>query len=615
MTELERLDLTSAAPLDDRIAAVRSAFPDVFTESGVDVEALARALGEWVDPGPERFGLTWPGKAACMRIIQEPSVGTLVPERDESVDFDATDNVIVEGENLEVLKLLQRAYHGEVKVIYIDPPYNTGQEFIYPDSWTEGLADYLRYSGQLDAEGFKLSANAETDGRYHSKWLSMIYPRLYLARNLLRDDGAIFVTIDDHEVHNLRAVMNEVFGEENFVATAVWQKAYTANMTAKHLSQTHDYVVIYARDADALEIGRLERTPEQLAKFTNPDGDPRGPWKAENLSAGKYYSSGTFEITTPSGRKVTPPPRRYWRCNQAQYEEWVAEGRIWFGADESGRPMLKKYLSQVKDGLTASTWWPHEECGSNKEASLELKELFDGEPPFDTPKPVKLMERILELATSGDDLVLDFFAGSGTLAEAVMRANLADGRSRRYLLVQIPEPIDSADHANLAAVVRDRVRRASTAARAEEGAADLDAGFRAFRLVPSNFSVWDSSVVEPDALAEQLQLATDHRRSDTSDVSVLMELVVKAGYPLTADIEQTTFGGLDGYSVAGGSLLVCLADTLTVEAVEQMAGRDPALILVLDAGFVGQDDLKVNALQTVRTHNQQTGGDVSLKVV
>ena len=264
----EHFDPAAEPPADERLAALRELFPEVMCEDKVDFDALRRSLGDWVDPGPERFGLTWPGKAECTRVIQEPSIGTLFPMPDHSVDWDATQNVIIEGENLEVLKLLQKAYYGKVKVIYIDPPYNTGKEFIYPDNFKEGLADYLRYSRQVDEDGFKLSANAETDGRYHSKWLSMMYPRLFLARNLLREDGVIFVSIDDHEVHNLRALMNEIFGEENFVAVVIWEKIHTRKNTAQYVSENHDYVVVFARNKSRCQIHRLPRGDDLACVLT-----------------------------------------------------------------------------------------------------------------------------------------------------------------------------------------------------------------------------------------------------------------------------------------------------------------------------------------------------------
>ena len=377
----ERLDLRSHDVAADKVQELLRLFPEIRTEGGkLDFDRLKLALGETVDVGRERYGLVWPGKADCFKTLQAPSLATLRPIRDESLRFDATENLIIEGDNLEALKLLQKSYLGKVKMIYIDPPYNTGNDFIYPDNYTESLQTYLEYTGQVDNQGKRFGTNTETDGRFHSKWLNMMYPRLYLARNLLREDGVIFVSIDDNEVDNLRKALADVFGEENFVASATWQKAYTANMTAQFISSTHDHVVIYARCATATSLGRFERTDEQKAKFKNPDDDPRGVWKAENLSAGKYYSAGQFEIVGSSGTKFLPPPGRYWRCNEAQYKEWLADGRITFGIGGDGRPMLKKFLSEVQEGLTPSTWWDHEAFGSNKEASLELKALFQGDP-------------------------------------------------------------------------------------------------------------------------------------------------------------------------------------------------------------------------------------------
>jgi adenine-specific DNA-methyltransferase len=376
--EPDKLDLRSTDIAEDKRQELLRLFPEIRTEGGkVDFERLKLALGEAVDVGRERYGMNWPGKAECFRTIQASSLGTLRPCPEESVDFDTTENLIIEGDNLEVLKLLQKSYLGKVKLIYIDPPYNTGNDFIYPDDYTESLQTYLEYTRQVDAEGRKFATNSDTDGRFHTKWLNMMYPRLYLAKNLLRDDGLLFLTINDQEYANLRSLLDEIFGEQSFVGTAVWEKAYTANMTAQFISDTHDYVVIYCRNPAAASLGRFERSEEAKAKFTNPDGDARGPWKAENLSAGKYYSAGQFKIVGPTGLIFSPPPGRYWRCNEGQYQVWLDDGRITFGRDGTGRPMLKKYLAEVREGLTPSTWWRHEEFGTNKEASVVSRNYLD----------------------------------------------------------------------------------------------------------------------------------------------------------------------------------------------------------------------------------------------
>lgn len=617
----EHFDLASASPADSRLQALRALVPEVFHEDKVDFDALQRSLGEWVDPGPERFGLSWPGKAECMRVIQEPSIGTLVPMPDESVDWDTTQNVIVEGENLEVLKLLQKAYYGKVKLIYIDPPYNTGKEFIYPDNFREGLTDYLRYSGQVDEEGFKLSANAETDGRYHSKWLSMMYPRLFLARNLLREDGVIFVSIDDHEVHNLRALMNEIFGEENFVATVVWQKKYAVSNDDPGIAPMHDYIVVYQRSG-VFERGLLPRTEKQDSRYTNPDDDPRGPWASDNYVSNKSKEERPtlwYPLLHPkTGAEVWPEESAVWRYSREKHAQMVAEDRLYWGPNQSyAKPRLKRFLAEIRDGVVPSTWWPFTEVGHNDEGQKETAKLL-GPKVFTTPKPVRLLSRIVQLASADDDLVMDFFAGSGATAEAVMRQNRTDDSQRRFILVQLPEPTGREDFPTIADMARERTRRAADAIRSEQQSLDaneLDTGFRYFRLQSSNFRVWDSTQAGAAELERQLELAVDNVTSASSEQSMLTELLLKAGFPLATAVERTRFAKVEGFSVAGGALLICLARGLTIEVFEAMVELEPSMILVLDSGFGGDDAVKVNALQTVRARNQQRGSDIALRVV
>lgn len=613
--DIERFDLRSESPVDARLAALAELFPEVMREGKVDFDALRRSLGDWIDPGPERFGLTWPGKAECMRVIQEPSIGTLVPLPEESVDWDTTQNVIIEGENLEVLKLLQKAYYGKVKMIYIDPPYNTGKEFIYPDNFKEGLADYLRYSGQVDEEGLKLSANAETDGRYHSKWLSMMYPRLFLARNLLRDDGVIFVSIDDHEVHNLRALMNEVFGEENLVAQFIWQHSVQPKGYTDTVSLHHNTIVCFRR-SEQFRPAALERTEEHNKNYSNPDGDPRGPWRTGDVRNSLYRPNLRYEIVAPSGKTISPP-QNGWRWSEETMQEKIDTGEIVFSEDET-RIVRKIYLSTV-EGRAAESIWYGKEVGTTRDGVSELKALFGGTTPFDTPKPSALIRRMLEIAGVGSgDLVLDFFAGSGTTGHSVFMANAADGASRRFILVQLPEPTgDGNEYPTIASITRERVRRAgSSGGNAQRiGAVVGDVGFRFYSLRPSNFTVWDAIVDGAAELERQLALSVEHVAEGSTRVAMLTELLLKSGFPLTTDVEEMQFGGVSGFSVAAGALLVCLSDAVTIEAFEAMVELDPAMILVLDKGFGGSDELKVNALQTVRARNQRKGSDIALKVV
>ncbi len=606
----EKFDLRSHDITADKQAELLRLFPEVRTEGGkIDFERLKLALGESVDVGKERYGMVWPGKADCFKTIQQPSLGTLRPCPEESVNFDTTENLIIEGDNLEVLKLLQKSYLGKIKMIYIDPPYNTGNDFIYPDNYTESLQTYLEYTGQVDAEGKKFSTNTDADGRFHSKWLNMMLPRLYLARNLLREDGLIFVTIDDIEAVNLRTLMNDIFGESNFVANLVWQKRYVSNATAKHISDMHDHIMVFARSIEALRLGLTERTNKQLEDYKNPDNDPRGPWRAQDLSASKPYQAGLFEIIGPTGLKFSPPPSRYWRCNRETYQEWLEDKRITFGKEGTARPMLKAFLAEAQEGITPNTWWDHKFAGHNKEATLEMKALFDGQSPFDTPKPSKLVRRMVELLVDKDCIALDFFAGSGTTAHAVLDLNRIDSGNRKFILIQLPEPTGRQDYHTIADITKERVRRVGKKLNDEDGTKlDLngsqkqDRGFRVFKLAESNFQPWSANIAQSDvpALAKQLEMHVDHIRDGRTDDDLLYELLLKSGYPLTTKVEKVSAAGKTFYSVADGLLLVCLEKEITHDLIKAMAERKPERVVCLDAGFAGNDQLKTNAVQTMK---------------
>jgi adenine-specific DNA-methyltransferase len=616
LTQPEKLDLRSHDIGADKIADLLRLFPEVRTQGNkLDFDRLKLALGASVDIGKERYGMNWPGKAQCFKTIQAPSLGTLRPCPEKSVNFDTAENLIIEGDNLEVLKLLQKSYLGKVKMIYIDPPYNTGNDFIYPDNYSESLQTYLEYTGQVDVEGRKFGTNTEADGRYHSKWLNMIYPRLYLARNLLRDDGVILVSCDDTEVHNLRMLMNEVFGEDSLVAHIVWQKRYVSNMTAKFLSDMHDHILVFSRTIDSVAVNKRERNEEQLKAYKNPDNDPRGPWRAQDLSASKYYKAGQFTITTPTGLKCDPPPGRYWRCNEQQYNAWVEDNRIWFGVDGTVRPMLKAFLSEASEGVTPNTWWSHEFAGHNKEATLEVKELFDGASPFDTAKPVKLIRRMLETFTDGESIVLDFFAGSGTTAHAVLELNHQENANRNFILIQLPELCDPASTAfkagymTIADICEERVRRVLKKLDAEDdGKLNIEGnkrrcrGFRVFKLAESNFTTWDAQVPpETGTLLTQLENHVDHIRDDRTPDDILYELLLKSGFPLTTIVERQTLAGKTIFRVAGGALVICLEQELTLELIRAIAAQKPERVVCLDEGFADNDQLKANAVQTFKT--------------
>ena len=606
----EKLDLASHNIAEVKRQELLRLFPEIQTEGGkVDFERLKLVLGEMVDVGKERYGMNWPGKAECFKTIQSPSMGTLRPCPEESVNFDTTENLIIEGDNLEALKLLQKSYLGKVKMIYIDPPYNTGNDFIYPDNFSESLQTYLEYTGQVDAEGRRFGTNTDADGRFHSKWLNMMYPRLYLARNLLREDGLIFISIDDVESANLRILFNDVFGESNFVANLLWQKRYVSNATAKHVSDMHDHIMVYARSLDAVRLGLVERTEEQLKDYKNPDNDSRGPWRAQDLSASKPYQAGLFEITGPTGLKFSPPPGRYWRCNRETYDGWLADNRITFGKEGTGRPMLKAFLSEAQEGIRPNTWWEHTFAGHNKEATLEMKALFDGASPFDTPKPSKLVRRMIELLVDKESLVLDFFAGSGTTAHAVLDLNKQDGGNRKFILIQLPEPTAREDYPTIADITKERVRRVIKKMKDEEaGKLDLDdtgkqdRGFRVFKLSESNFKTWNADAPhDVKQLEQQLDLHIEHIRKDRTTEDILFEILLKSGFPITTRVGTLTLAGKTVYSLVGGALLICLEQDLSLELIRAMADLQPTRVVCLDDGFAGNDQLKTNAVQIFKT--------------
>ena len=567
----------------ENLAKLKALFPEVVTEDGVNVDAMKELIGKTITDGEEKYGLNWHGKRKARQLALTPSTGTLRPCPEDRVDWDKTQNMMIEGHNLEVLKLLQKPYAGRVKLIFIDPPYNTGNDFVYSDDFQNSIKNYLEVTGQIGEGTGKLSSNTETSGRFHTDWLNMMDPRLKLARNLLREDGVIFISIDDGEVNHLRTLLNEIFGGENFIGNAVWQKAYTANMTAEFISNTHDHVLMFAKNADSAGLGRFDRSDEQKAKFKNPDNDSRGPWKAENLSAGKFYAAGQFPITGPSGQTFLPPPGRYWRCNEKQYQLWLEDKRITFGQSGDGRPMLKKFLSEVAEGLTPSTWWNHKDFGTNKEASIELKDLFDGDACFQTPKPIKLLKKICDLGADEDSLVLDFFAGSGTTAHAVLSTNATDGGSRRFILVQLPERLDPNDKdqklaanvceklhkpMNIAELTKERLRRAGKKIREENPMFAGDLGFRVFKLASSNIQAWS-----PDRqnLAETLEASVEHLKTDRTESDILFELLLKLGLDLTVPIEKKSIAGHDIHSIGAGTLIVCLTKSIAAKEVEALA--------------------------------------------
>ncbi|HUN43610.1 MAG TPA: site-specific DNA-methyltransferase [Acetobacteraceae bacterium] len=573
---MKKLDLAdpvthSADLVAENIATLRALFPELITErpngAAVNVDVLKTLVGDaTVTDVEEKYGLNWFGKRRARQLALTPSTGTLRPCPEDSVDWDTTKNLMIEGDNLEVLKLLQKSYAGRVKLIYIDPPYNTGKDFIYPDDYRNNIQNYLELTGQVEG-GRRLSSNTETSGRFHTDWLNMMYPRVKLAKNLLTKTGVICISIDDGEVHNVLCLCNEIFGEENHVATIVWQKRYVSNVTAKWLSDMHDYIVVYANNRENVKIRSWDRTEQQIEAYKNPDDDERGVWRAQDLSASKPYAAGTFTITGPTGNKFDPPPNRYWRCNPDQFEKWRQDNRIWWGVRGDARPMLKSFLSESDRGITPNTWWDYSFAGHNKEATLELKALFGGDAPFDTPKPVKLMTRLIELFCESGDTVLDFFCGSGTLGHAALEFGASRNVSIRYALVQFPEAMERGEYRSIFGVATERLRRAGKKTRDENPMFSGDLGFRVFKLDSTNIRAWNP---DREDIAKSLEEAVEHLKADRTEQDILYELLLKLGLDLCVPIETRTIAGMSVHNIGGGVLIACLATKVAADDVETL---------------------------------------------
>jgi adenine-specific DNA-methyltransferase len=656
----EKLDLTSHDVAEDKRQELLRLFPEVRTEGGkLDFERLKLALGETVDTGKERYGMTWPGKADCFKTIQRPSLATLRPCPEESVNFDTTGNLIIEGDNLEVLKLLQKSYLGKVKMIYIDPPYNTGNDFIYPDNYAESLQTYLEYTGQVDAEGRKFGTNTDTDGRFHSKWMNMMYPRLYLARNLMGDDGVLFVSCDDHEVENLKKLGNEVFGEECFLGQITVVNNLKGRNDQKNFATCHEYLIVFGKVG--FTAGGLPLTDEQRAeyRFTDKNGNryalrdlrKRGSGDRREDRPNMYFpiylsadrKKLRMERRSPSDIEIVPTrgdgSEGRWRWGvdrvtsnleniEARMSErsgrWGLEYRVYLG--NSYTPTADDAETDEDDELTERTSKP-KSMWIGPEFSTDVgRRSFKAVLPdmdYDYPKPVGLLQRCLYLGLpSRSGIVLDFFAGSGTTAHAVLDQNKQDGGNRKFILVQLPEPTERKDYPTIADITKERVRRVIKKLNDEDEASakiptqlsltpsplpegegrKQDRGFRAFKLAESNFKTWQADLPKnAESLTTQLELHVDHIRDDRTPDDLLYEILLKSGFPLTTKVEKLDLGGKPVHSIADGVLLICLDRALTLEAIRAMAARKPERVVCLDEGFAGNDQLKANAVQIFKT--------------
>jgi len=632
---MEKLKLHTPDLTAQNIDKLAQLFPNCVTETrdekgnvtqAIDFDQLRQELSGSIVEGPrERYHLDWPGKREAILAANAPIAKTLRPCRAESVDFDTTKNLFIEGDNLDALKLLQETYLGKVKLIYIDPPYNTGNDFIYKDRFTTEKPQYDLLTGEVDESGNRMVLNTEAYGRFHSAWLTMMYSRLRLARNFLREDGSIYISVDDKEVHNLRKMCDEVFGEGNFVGTFIWEKR-TNRENRKVISSRHDNLVCYCRDSNRIRqvIRQLAMTDKALANYKNPDNDTRGRWKSDpaTAQAGHGTKDQFYVFIAPNGKKHELESGRCWVYTESVMKNEVQEGKIWFGKDGNGVPRVKTYLDAKERGLTPETIWFAEDVATNEIAKNLLKEMFGGKSVFDTPKPVDLVKRIIELSSDPDSIVLDFFAGAAVTGHAVFEANKQDGGSRRVLLVQLPEPcpVDSdaykAGFQTIADVAKERIRRAGKFLQGSESAVgtaqqtlplqekfDLDIGFRVLKIDMSNMR---DVYYAPDAVAQGDLLAqVDNIRPDRTPEDLLFQVLVDQGVDLALPIAEETITGKKVFFVDGNALAACFDSGITDDLVKEIAKRKPLRAVFRDSSY-GSDSVKINVDQIFRLLSPDT---------
>lgn len=622
---MEKLKMHTPNKADDNFRKLVELFPNAVTETidengevvrAIDKDVLMQEISVKVVEGKEeRYQFTWPDKKKSVLLANAPISKTLRPCREESVDFNTTENLYIGGDNLEVLKLLQETYLGKIKMIYIDPPYNTGNDFVYEDDFAQSTEEYLANSGQFDDEGNRLVPNTESNGRFHTDWLNMIYPRLKLAKDLLSDDGVIFISIDDNEAANLIKLCNNVMGEVNFIADLIWQKKFSRANDATYFSTMHDHILCYSKQNITLsnsgwKIGLLPRGNEIPNGYSNPDNDPRGMWTSVILSAKSGSESLLYEIETPSGRKVLPPSGRFWSCSKETFEKWKADNRIWFGIDGDGTPRKKTFLSEVQQGLRPNTILFQEEVGNNQEAKQETKALFDGIGVFDGPKPVRLLTTLLRIANTDDDaIILDFFAGSATTAHAVMQLNAEDGRHRKFIMVQLPEETDEkseaykAGYKTICEIGKERIRRAAKKIAEEHPEAKFDGGFRVLKCDTSNMK--DVYYNPADYETNLLDFMTDNIKEDRTPEDLLFQVMLDLGVTLSNKIEETVIADKKVFDVADGFLIACFDADVTDETIKAIAQKQPYYFVMRDSSMAN-DSVATNFEQIFATYSPDT---------
>ena len=622
---MEKLKMQSLDVIGSNIKKIQQLFPNCVTERlgkdgkpelAIDFEKLQAELSnEIIGEGEERYQFTWPDKRAANRLANTPTTMTLRPCREESVDFDHTQNLYIEGDNLDVLKALRETYLGKVKMIYIDPPYNTGNDFVYNDDFAQSRSEFEETSGLFDEEGNQtidpMQRNAESNGRFHTDWLNMIYPRLKVARDLLSDDGVIFISIDDNEQKNLKNVCDEIFGPSSFIAQLIWERAFSPKNDAKFISNSHDYILMYSKNIEAFSIGRLPRTEEANARYSNPDNDPRGVWMSSDISVKTYNAACDYPITTPSGKIVEPPAGRCWRLSKNAFFERLQDNRIWFGPNGDNTPRLKRFLSELKyEGMAPTSLLFYKEVGHSQEGAQEVVSLFGDKGVFDGPKPVRLLQRLITLANLHDDsIVLDFFSGSATTAHALMKVNAEKQTNCKFILVQLPEKVSETKkgqgYKNICEIGKERIRRAGKKIKEEnrdkEGIEKLDTGFRVLKLDSSNMN--DVYYTPEDF--DKHTLFSENVKSDRTPEDLLFQVMLDLGIELSAKIESRQIAGKTVYLVDDYYLVACFDRDVTEATITEIAKLHPVYFVMRDAS-AANDSVIDNFEQLFEAYSKDT---------
>ena len=615
---MDKLKMTTADGVQDNVEKIALLFPNCVTETRdnntgrlvhkVDFDKLRQELSSSiVSDREERYQFTWPDKSKAILLANAPVNAALRPCREESVDFDNTKNLYIEGDNLDVLKCLKENYLHQVKMIYIDPPYNTGSDFVYEDDFAESAEEYRSRSGQFDEQGNRLVTNTESNGRFHTDWLNMIYPRLKVAYDLLRMDGVIFISIDDHEVK----VCNEIFGEKNFIAQLVWERAFSPKNDARFISNSHDYIVMFARNIESFKIGRLPRTEEADARYSNPDNDPRGVWQSDNMTVKTYSPSGDYPITLPSGRVVEPPAGRCWRLSAKAFAERLRDNRIWFGSDGNGTPRIKRFLNELKfDGMAPTSILFYKDVGHSQEGAQEVIKLFGNKGVFDGPKPVRLLQRLITLANLEDDsIILDFFSGSATTAHALMKTNAEKDTHCKFILVQLPEEVSDTKkgqgYKTICEIGKERIRRAGSKIKEESPLTtqNLDTGFRVLKLDSTNME--DIYYSPGDINQANLFSLVDNVKPDRTSEDLLFQVMLELGATLDSKIEYQTIDGKTVWNVSDGYIVACFDKDVTDDVVKVIAKMQPQYAVLRDTSMAN-DSTATNFEQIFKTYSPNT---------